>query len=251
MLAQNNCCSEFVINSADGSEKFMRRNRVKLTCRLIQYKHTRLHYHYRSKVKELLLSARKLIGFLMKPALYSEKRRHFRHLGAYLLRFHSEAFKPERQLVPYLIRYNLIIRILHHKSDFRCLHSFAHALYRHIIIQYFTRHISVRRNRRLKHPKQSCFSAARFAANRHKLTAFYRKSNIIERVHTPCRIGKAQIFDFIYFHFITSVISAAIGIDNKMKYAKKTVTPYADSSAPCIYGKQLNFNAPIAAPIIT
>ena len=118
MLCQKHRHAELPVDALDGVEKAPCRKRVEHTRRLIEDQKLRVHRHHGREVQHLLLPAGKLAGFLPEPAFHAEKSRHFRDSAPDNACRKRQIFKPERKLVPDIIRHDLILRILLDIADF-------------------------------------------------------------------------------------------------------------------------------------
>ena len=57
MFCKENCKSKFTVELLQCRYKIRRGNRIELTCRFVENKNFRLHYHNRCKIEKLLLPA--------------------------------------------------------------------------------------------------------------------------------------------------------------------------------------------------
>ena len=117
MFGQDDRRSQLAVDLAEGRQKIRRGNGVELARRLVEDQHLRLQNHDGSEIQELLLPAGQLCDRLVKPFLNAEKRRHFCNAAADRGRVIAERFQSERQLVPDLVRDDLIFGTLLHKTD--------------------------------------------------------------------------------------------------------------------------------------
>ena len=117
MLDKYDRKTELAVQSAQSCDKIGCGYRVKLTGRLVENKHARLHDHYRGKIEQLLLTSRQLVGAAAKPVLNAEIARHLADPAAYNGSRQSETLETESKLVPYTVGDYLIIRILKHIAD--------------------------------------------------------------------------------------------------------------------------------------
>ena len=125
VLCDDNGSAKLRIDLTDGVEKIRCGNGVKLAGRLVQNQNFRLHCHNGSKIQKLLLTAGEGGNILMKPILDAEIASHLRHPGAHGLLVAADGLQTECQLMPYLIRYDLIVGILHDITNFGRLVSLA------------------------------------------------------------------------------------------------------------------------------
>ena len=149
VLGEDDSCTEFTVDFTECGQKIRCRDRVKLAGRLVQYQNTGLHGHHRGQIKQLFLPARQLGDVFVKPRLNAKKRCHLRHPAAYRQRIIAKALQAESQLMPHLIRHDLILRRLLHKADFLALRPLIQLIQRHTLKQNLTAAAAVRRQYRL------------------------------------------------------------------------------------------------------
>ena len=65
----------------------------------------------------MFLATGKLCYILVEPALDAEIAGHFRHTETDGLLIHAKALKTKCQFMPYLVRDDLVVRILHNIAD--------------------------------------------------------------------------------------------------------------------------------------
>ena len=219
VLNQNNRKPQLPIKLLERCDEISRGYRVQLTCRLIKNQYFGLHYHNRSQIQKLLLTARKLVRIFAEPAFYSEIARHFPDPSANHLGWNAHIFKTEGKLVPNLIGHYLIIGILKNITDLTGAHFFVKLLLQNSLIIYFSAYIARRSQFPFEQFEQSSFAAARFAADNYELPAFKRQIYALHRILFRFGITEAQILDTQYFHTRASFTSIINGQNDKIPNA--------------------------------
>ena len=158
------------------------------------------------------MTARKLGHVLIKPIFNAKECGNLGNTAANGRRIVAKAFKTKGKLVPYLVGHHLIFGRLHHKTDFLCLRSVVHRVKRHTAVQYFTLSSAVRGEAGFEVSQKCGLSASRRAAEDQKLAVLYRKRERTEGFFFHLRIGKAYIFEYIVFHFLSSVKFSTTGV---------------------------------------
>ena len=169
MLRNEDGRSQFCVDLPQGVQKIRSRNGVKLAGGFVQDQNFRLHGHDGRQVQQLLLSAGQIGHVSVEPVLNAEIAGHFRHPGAHSLLVAAQAFQPEGQLMPDLVRHDLIVRILHDEAHLRGLIPLTHIFQRNAVDADVPASLSVGRKHRFQVPQQRCFAAAAFAAEYHIL----------------------------------------------------------------------------------
>ena len=193
------------------SDKIRRRYRVKLSGRLVEQKQLRLHNRDARQIQKLLLTAGKLRRVLPEPRFNAEVSGGFAHAAAYRLRRKSEAFKPERKLMPNLVRYNLTFRALLHKADPGAFRPHVERLLRLTVVHDHSAFLAERRKLALYQAKQRGFPASGHSADHGKLSVRNRERDVLQRRARRVRVAKGQIFDMQYLHRTSSFTSEMNG----------------------------------------
>ncbi|MNZ93200.1 hypothetical protein D3C78_1122580 [compost metagenome] len=113
----------------------------------------------------------------MEPALNAEEACHLGHAQSNGTLIEAQALKPECQLMPHLIRYNLVIGALEHVADFRCLRTRSKLFDRPAAVSKLAAADTMRSENGLQLPEQRAFSAAGFAAKHDEFAAINRHIN--------------------------------------------------------------------------
>ena len=136
----------------------------------------------------------------MEPVLNAEIAGHFRHPGAHGLLVAAQAFQPEGQLMPDLVRHDLIVRVLHDEADFCGLVPLAHVFQGNAVDADVPASFSVGGQHRFQVPQKRCFAAAAFAAEHHILPPPDGQADVGQGRPAGGRVGKAQILDLDMCH---------------------------------------------------
>ena len=156
----------------------------------------------------------------MKPALDAKVACHLRHPQTDRLLVDAEALQPEGQLMPDLIRHDLVIRILHDIADSGTLLAQPDVPDQSPVKENLPGSLSVWGERTFQLPQKRCLSTAAPPAKSHVLPALNRQIDIIKRFPiSRRRVGKAQIFDLKMCHFNSSVRLIPAGIARNSAYA--------------------------------
>lgn len=113
MLYQQNGQPQLPVQLLQGADKFGGGDGIQLGGGLVQQQQARLHGHNGGQIEQLLLPAGKGRRVPAEPFLNTEIAGHFRHAPADHRRVLPQAFQPEGQLVPHLVRDRLALGILH------------------------------------------------------------------------------------------------------------------------------------------
>ena len=137
----------------------------------------------------------------MEPILDSEIASHFRYPAPHGFLIAAQAFQAEGQLMPYLVRHDLVVRVLHHKADLLGLVPVRNLLQRNAPEQDFAGALAVRGEDRFQLPQEGTLAAAGFAAEDQKFPLVNRQADMLQRM-LPLRggIGKCQILDLEMRH---------------------------------------------------
>ena len=236
MLRQNDRRAKLPVDLAKGSQKIRRRNRVKLARRLVENQHLRLQDHHRRKIQKLLLSAGQLRDRLVEPFLNPEERRHFCNAAAARGRVIAERFQPERQLVPDLIRDDLIFWALLHKADLLGLFALGQFIKLLSVKQDLPASSSVRRKHSFHLPQKRRFPTPGRAAEHQKFSRPDGQREIGNRVLLLFGICEIQMFDCKEFHCLSSLRSSIIGVSTSARYTSMKLTVIGVNAAAFIVG---------------
>ena len=137
----------------------------------------------------------------MEPILNAKIASHFRHPAPHFLLVAAQAFQPEGQLVPDLIRDDLVIRILHDEADFAGLVPVRNLLQRNTMEKNFPDSFAVGGQDGFQLPKKGTLAAAGFAAENQKFSLLNGQTDILQRMLSlGSGIGKGQIIDLEMCH---------------------------------------------------
>ena len=117
MLGNDDGGPQLPVDLADCVQEIRCRDRIQLAGGLVQDQYAWLHGHDGSQVQKLFLATGKLCYILVEPALDAEIAGHFRHTETDGLLIHAKALKTKCQFMPYLVRDDLVVRILHNIAD--------------------------------------------------------------------------------------------------------------------------------------
>ena len=205
VLRQDHRGAQFPVDAPQRRQKIRRRNGIEAAGWLVQQQHLRLHRHHGSQIQQLLLPAGEFAHAPVKPVLDPEKRRHFRHAPPDHRRFIAQALQAEGQLVPHLVRDQLVFRILLHKADLLRAAAPVQIIQRAAPEPNVARSSSVGRQFRLQQAQQCGFSAAGRAAKHQKLPLLHRERYTAQRLPRLLRIGKTHIAECKRFHCLSSL----------------------------------------------
>ena len=201
MLGDDDRRAELGVDLAHGVEKIARGDGVKLARRLVEDQHLRLHRHDGSEIQKLLLSAGERGHIAVEPVLNAEIAGHFRHTRAHGRLVAAETFEPERELVPDLVRDDLIVRVLHHEADLRGLVALGYLRERRAAEEDLAAALAVRREHRFEMAQQRGLAAAGAPAEHEKFPRADAQRNAVERELALRRgVRKGQILDIEMFH---------------------------------------------------
>ena len=190
-------------------------NGVQLAGGLIQDEDFRLHGHNGGQIQQLLLAAGELGHIPVIPALNAEKAGHFRNPQTDGLPGHPQIFQAEGQLVPDLVRHDLVVRVLHHIANGTGLALGIHFVQGHAVKQNLPGPAARWGQNGFQVPQQGGLSAAAVAAQEHILSLFYGEGHIRKGLLCSIRIGKAQAANFKLFHTIASRRYIVEGISSR------------------------------------
>ena len=111
---------EFLVELFKRLQKRRCGNGVELRSRLVQQHHIGIGHKHRSKVKQLFFTAGQLASTFAVDVRKPQKAANFRNATADNVARLAKAFQPESQLVPHLVRYDLVVGVLHNKPYCRC-----------------------------------------------------------------------------------------------------------------------------------
>ena len=195
MLRQHNGEAQLPVQLLQGGNKVRCGDGVKLARGLIQQQEPGLHDHHRCQVQKLLLAAGQRVGVPVIPVLNAKIAGHFTHPAADVRLRHPQVFQPKGQLVPHLVRDNLLLRILGHKADFSGADSDVQALQRFAAIENPAIFLPVWSQLPLYEPQQRGFPTAGLAAQEGEAPPIQSQGYVIQGLFLCLGVGKAQIFD--------------------------------------------------------
>ena len=201
VLGDDDGRAELGVDLAHGIEKIARGDGVKLARRLVEDQHLRLHRHDGSEIQKLLLPAGERGHIAVEPVLNAEIAGHFRHTRAHGRLVAAETFEPERELVPDLVRDDLIVRVLHHEADLRGLVAPGYLRERRAAEENLAAAFAVRREHRFEMAQQRGLAAAGASAEHEKFPRADAQRNAVKRELALRRgMRKGQILDIEMFH---------------------------------------------------
>ena len=224
MLCQDDRRTEFPVDFAEGGEEVRRGNGVKLARRFVEDQDFRLKHHHGRKVQELLLTARKRSDGLIKPRLDAEETCHFGNTAANRRRVIAEGFQPERQLMPDLIRDDLVFGALLHEADFFCLFALVKRIEISSLKQNFSGTSAVRGKNGFELPQQRRFAASGGATEDQKLARLDGQREVGDCVFRLFGVRKIQVSDCKDFHCLSSFRSRITGVRTSARYTNMKLT---------------------------
>ena len=165
-----------------------------------------LHGHDGSQIQQLLLPAGQLRHLPVEPLGNAEIAGHFRHAKTHGFLVAAKIFQPEGQLVPDLVRDDLVIGILHDKTDFCGLLPQGHLLKRLAPERNGSGALAMGHQHRFEVAQQRGLAAAGLAAQQHKFPLPDGEVHMVKGGVCRAGIGKRQIADLKIRHVITSLI---------------------------------------------
>ena len=192
-------------------------NGVQLAGGLVQNQNFRLHGHNGGQIQQLLLPAGKLCHLPVEPVLDAEEAGHLCHPQTHDALLAAQIFQAEGQLMPYLIRDDLIVRVLHHEADFGCLLPQCNLLQRGAVQQHTAAAGPMGGEDGFQVPQQGSLSTAGPAAQQYILPLGNLQVNICQRRGGGPGIGEAQILEREIRHAITSLMCRKAGISSRQQ----------------------------------
>ena len=179
---------------------------------LVQNQHLRLHSHNGGQIQQLLLAAGEGGHIPMEPVLNAEIAGHFRNPGTHGLLVAAQAFQAEGQLVPDLVRDDLIVRVLHDKADFCRLIPVGNLTQGHAVKENLPTAFSAGGQHGFQLTQQGAFPTAGGTAQDKKFSPFNGKTDVLQAV-PPLGggIGEGQIPDLEMCHAMASFVCSAAG----------------------------------------
>ena len=217
MLRQDDRGSKLPVDPGERRQKIRSGDGVQLAGGLVQNEHAGLQRHNGRQIQKLLLAAGKLCHAFMEPGLDPEKGCHLRHPAADGGRIIAQALQPEGQLVPDLIRHQLILRALLDEADALRLLPLGKAVQRSALQQQLAGPASVGRQNGLQLPQQRAFAAAGGAAEHQKLAPLHRQRKGAEGRLGLFRIGKGQVPDRKELHLASSFQFSITGVRQRQR----------------------------------
>ena len=217
MLRQNDRGAQLPVDPGERRQKIRSGDGVQLAGGLVQNEHAGLQRHDGRQIQKLLLAAGKLCHIFVEPGLDPKKGRHFRHPAADGGRIIAQALQPEGQLMPDLIRHQLIFRALLDEADALRLLPLGKAVQRSALQQQLACPASVGRQNGLQLPQQRAFAAAGGAAEHQKLALLHRQRKGAEGRLGLFRIGKGQVPDRKELHLASSFQFSITGVRQRQR----------------------------------
>ena len=153
----------------------------------------------------------------MEPVLDPKKGRHFCHPAADGGRIVAKALQSKGQLMPDLIRHQLIFRALLDEADALRLLPLGKAVQRSALQQQLACPASVGRQNGLQLPEQRAFAAAGGPAEHQKLALLHRQRKRAESRLVLFRIGKGQVPDRKELHLASSFQFSITGVRQRQR----------------------------------
>ncbi len=148
----------------------------------------------------------------MEPVLNAEIAGHFGDPGAHGFLVAAQAFQAEGQLVPDLVRDDLIVGILHDEADFGCLIPVGNLVQGHTVEENFAPSFAAGGKYGFQLPQQGAFSAAGGTAQHQKFSLFNGKTDAFQAVPSlGGGVGEGQIPDLEMCHAMASFVCNAVG----------------------------------------
>ena len=205
------------VHLADGGQEIRGGNGVKLAGGLVQNEDGGLHGHDAGQVQQLLLAPGEFRHVLIKPGLDAEEGGHLRHPAADGGGIIPQALQPEGQLVPHLVRDNLILRGLLHKSDPGALGPLVYLVQGCSFKENASSPVSGRGQHRFELPEKGGFAAAAGSAESDELPLGDGEGKMRQGVVPLLRIGEAQVPDLKRFHFTSSLLFRISGVKHRAR----------------------------------
>ncbi len=161
---------------------------------LIQQQQLRVHGHDGRQVQELLLPSGQIRHIPIEPLVDAEVAGHLRHPqpdGGLVV---PQALQAEGQLMPDLIRHDLIFRILQHIADLGALRPVIHSLKRRALIIDLPGALAVGSQHTLHLAHQGALAAAALAAQHIEGPLLYDHIHMPQRLPPAVRVGEAEVF---------------------------------------------------------
>ena len=211
MLDEEHGQAEIPVETAERGDELGGGDRVELSRRLVEDQNLRLHDDHAREVEQLLLPAGERRRRLREPVLDPEIGRRLRHTRRDLALRHAEVLEPEYELMPDLVRDDLLLGLLHDESDRRRGAQGIEVVLLLAEERDFAGSLPERRDLPLQKPEHGRFAASRRAADRRELPGLDGEVHIPERRRRRARVGEAQIFDRYQRHRTASLISMIAG----------------------------------------
>ena len=142
----------------------------------------------------------------MEPILDAKIACHFRHSGPHGFLITAQALQAKGQLMPDLVRHNLLVRVLHHIANPGSLLLLRDLLQWRSAKEDPAAALAVGRQHRLQVPQEGGLATAASAAENHILPRLHGQADIRQRRPPPGRgIGKGQILNFKMRHWSASL----------------------------------------------
>ena len=125
----------------------------------------------------------------------------------------AQAFQAKGQLVPDLVRDDLVVRVLHDKADLGGLVLLVHLIYGNAAEQNLSAALAVGRQHGFQVPQEGGFPAAALAAEDHILPFFNAERHPAQGFLFRVGVRKAQILDMEMRHWRASLMCSAVGME--------------------------------------
>ena len=196
VLRQQDRRPELPVDLPHRGEELPGRDRVELARRFVQNEQLRLHHHDGGEVEKLLLAAGELGHVIVVPLLDAEEGRHLRDAAADGGRVEAERFQAEGQLVPDLVRHDLVFRVLLHIADRDRLRELVEPVQRLPVKEDAAAAPPVRGHSGLELPQQRGLAAAGRAAEYDEIAPAQGERDVAKRRPLLLRVDECQVFGF-------------------------------------------------------
>ena len=148
----------------------------------------------------------------MEPILDAEVASHFRYPASHGFLVTAQAFQAKGQLMPDLVRDDLVIGVLHHEADLLGLVPVRNLFQRNAPEQNFAGAFAVGGEDGFQLPQEGTLAAAGLAAESNKFSLLNRQTDIFQTVLSlGGSVGKRQILDLEMCHCMASFMCSAVG----------------------------------------
>ena len=161
-----------------------------------------MHCHDRRQVQKLLLSSGEFLHTLVEPLMNSKIARHLRNPELDCFVVISKALQPKSQFMPDFVCYDLIIRILHDKTDLLTLRPVIDFCKFLSLEQNGSARNSMRHKYALEMTEQSAFATAAPSTDHIQGSLLNLHIYLIEHLTGTIRVCKTKVMYLYYIHKI-------------------------------------------------